>query len=53
MSAGTGMRRWARRFGLLMMVVLALSFALSFASGAAPPVETLFADWRVFETPHS
>ncbi len=53
MSAGTGMRRWARRFGLLMMVVLALSSALSFASGAAPPSEALFVDWRAFETPPS
>lgn len=50
MNAGSGVRRWACRVGLLMAVALASS---PVASQGQPPVEALFKDWRTFETPPS
>jgi hypothetical protein len=50
MSAGSGVRRWACRVGLLMVAALASSPA---ASQGKPPIETLFEDWRAFEAPPS
>ena len=57
MRAGSGVRTWACRVGVFMVMALASPFGAGAAQPAAsegkPPVEALFEDWRAFETPPS